>query len=369
MQAYHGQPIGPYIGQNPYGQSQATYYAPYAPYAPLAAAPNVPFPGPYGGDQYDSRPPPQGPPPPQAFARPRHRPLNKPSRSASQNEPKELKGILKPSSSVGHGDPSLSRTRTNSQRARANSSTRPQLDNFPPFAPEHIFLALQGTNEIRLEGVSYQQTIDDLREHVLPMWPHGVAMEDSRDHRWRAQFAGNPWAASGMDGIFARRLICRLFAVLAHNGYNYLSTVNTSGTPCRLLFHMVERSPSEANPYFFSTCFSKSGDKISIVDAPPALVQQLGRNLRSVFPNKVASDRFEEDNVYIIQMKRSMVGSEVDKTLLSAYILQFFKAVGYDLNGSLPLGRRTSGLSIGSKKEIWMFRGQVARPPSAHGHR
>lgn len=143
MQAYHGrQPIGPYISQPPYGPPQATYYTqytPYGPYAPLGPSQPVPFPGGYAPEGYDGRPPPQAAPQPQP-PRTRQRP---PLRQTSQKGTKELKGILKQpretreaTSSVGHGDPTLSRSRTNSySRQRANSSTRPQLDAHPPFAP------------------------------------------------------------------------------------------------------------------------------------------------------------------------------------------------------------------------------------------
>lgn len=186
----------------------------------------VPFPpGGYGGEPHDTRPPPPGP-----QTRTRQRPPHQPHRKGSQSGPtKELKGILKPSremregregtSSVGHGEPSLTRSRTNSlPRQRANSSTHPQFDNFPPFMPgaspplfrtavatdlhiEHLFLALDNTSELRVEGIAYQHTIDELREEILPIWPHGVVMEDSRDHRWRAQFAGKPWVCSGQDSL------------------------------------------------------------------------------------------------------------------------------------------------------------------------
>ncbi|KAK7694687.1 hypothetical protein QCA50_001875 [Cerrena zonata] len=251
-------------------------------------------------------------------------------------------------------------------RQRANSSTRPQFDAHPPFTPEHLFVALDNTGELRIEGIAFQQLIDELREQVIPMWPHGVIVEDSRDHRWRVQFAGRPWTSSHEDGLFARRLLSQLFLVLNRQGYSYLTTVNTSGTPCRLLFSGGEIPADGPEVYFFNICFSQSGDKISIVDAPPQLVQHLGRSLRSVFPNKIESDTYKEGNVYTIRMKRGLGGSDVDKTLLAAYVLKFWKEMGYELNGSLPLGRR---LNLGAKKEVWMFRGAMPRPPSAHSHR
>lgn len=66
---------------------------------------------------------------------------------------------------------------------------------------EHLFVALDNSGELRIEGIAYQQTIDELREHVLPMWPHGVVVEESRDHRWRVQFANRPWTSSGQAAL------------------------------------------------------------------------------------------------------------------------------------------------------------------------
>lgn len=40
--------------------------------------------------------------------------------------------------------------------------------------------------------------------------------------------------------------------------------------------------------------------------------------------------------------------------------------MGYEMDGSLPLGRK---LSLGVQKEVWMFRGAIPRPASSHSHR
>ncbi|KAI0076088.1 hypothetical protein K474DRAFT_1663486 [Panus rudis PR-1116 ss-1] len=365
MQAYHaGQPIGPYIQQPPYVPGQAYYgYPPYQPYAPLGPGQNQhAFPAGYPPDDYD-RPRPTAP-------QPRSRPLN---RRQSTAQPKELKGIMKKApSSAGHGDPvgpPLSRhaSRSNSvHRQRANSTTRPRMDMQPSFVPQHLFVALHGSDELRIEGIAYQSTIEDMREQILPFWGLGIVLEEGREHRWRAQFVGHPWSSSGLQGIFARRLINLLYSVLARQGYNYISTVNTSGSPCRLVF---AEGPPDGMAYIMSVCFSHSGDKISVLDAPEELAQNLGRNLRVVFPHKVSSDRFEEDGVYIVQMKRGITGSDVDRTLLAAYVLHYLNSAGFQLNGSIPMGRRSASLNLNSKKELWIFRGMARRPPSSASHR
>jgi len=279
-----------------------------------------------------------------------------------------LKSIMKKSRhdrSTSNGDVNLSRhssrTDQNHARPRANSSTRPSHDSTPSFVPNHLFLSFHGSNEIRMENIAFQEMIEELRERILPLWHHGVATEESRTHRWRAQFHSNPWASSGTDGILARRLICQLFAVLAHQGYAYLSTVNTSSSPSRLIF-----SQEEPDNYalFFSVCFSQSGDKISILDCPPHFSEGLSGKLRYHFPRKISFDRVAKEGEHVIELKRGITGTDADKSVFAAYVLRYFNSVGFKLDGSLPIGRARP---LGAKKDLWIFKGSMERPDIAHG--
>ncbi|KAH8100699.1 hypothetical protein BXZ70DRAFT_938363 [Cristinia sonorae] len=282
------------------------------------------------------------------------------SRSRSNSNPRPPLGPLPGSrpSSRGHGDGSRPPSRSPSTRQRANSSTRPQLDSLSNFEPNHIFLTLHGTNEIMLEGIAFQAFVEDLREHLLPLWPHGVTSEESRHHRWKAQFAGNPWTSSGTDLLFAERLMCRLWAIFSNQGYAYLATVNTAGTSSRLVFLQKQRDAMAAH---FAVSVATSGDKMTIIDAPEALHSTLEQALRKTFPRKIASGRFTEDQVYKIELKRSFGGTDVDKALFSGCVLKFFGENGFRLNGSIPLGRSRSPLSaFGARKELWIFRGSAS---------
>jgi len=209
-----------------------------------------------------------------------------------------------------------------------------------------------------MENIAFQVLVDELREVILPMWPHGVTSEEGRHHRWRAQFAGNPWTCNGADGLVARKMICRLFTVLAVQGYSYLTTSNTSNPPARLIFGDSEPSPMA---HFFSVSFSQSGEKISILDAPPMLSQNLSTNLCDIFPRRIASDRTTEDGLFRIELRKGVGASEVDKSLFQAYVLQYFNSAGYKLNGCLPVGK-SSSFPLVPKKELWIFRGALRRP-------
>jgi len=374
MQGYHpsrsnhGHSNQPYYPSNQY-VSQPQVYTTYNPFPTYVQQPanGQPLAAPYPPDTYE--------PPLHAFPQfstpaTHNRPLNRSQSAATpSSRPAPLKSIMKktPHDRSATGDAYISRQNSRTDqlptRPRANSSTRPSFDALPSFTPEHLFVTFGGSNELRLENIAYQMMIDELRENLLPLWHHGVSSEETRTHRWRAQFNGNPWAASGTDGILARRLICRLFTLLNSQGYAYLSTINTSSSPCKLIF---SQSEVDQQAYFFSICISHSGDKTSILDCPPHLSEGLSNNLRKHFPRKVTFDRVARDGEHIIELKRSMTGPEVEKSLFTACILRFFKVSGFNLDGSLPIGRARP---LGTKKDLWIFRGSMGpmtRPESAH---
>jgi len=61
---------------------------------------------------------------------------------------------------------------------------------------------------------------------------------------------------------------------------------------------------------FFLAHFSSSGDRLSLINAPPLVVGSLGANLRAALPRKVAADRVSEDDVLVIELKKSGYGGE-----------------------------------------------------------
>jgi len=215
---------------------------------------------------------------------------------------------------------------------------------------------------VRIEGIAYQELLEDLRENFLTLWPHGVT-ESGHQDKWRASFSGNPWTSSGTELTFARRMLVALYRIIGGQGYSYLTTVNTSSASSRLVF--TQTMPEIT--YYFIVSVSPSGDKISIVDGPQELLSLLDARIRSIFPRKIASSRYTEDGVYKIELKRSFGGGEADKGHFAGFILMFFKEHGFMLNGSIPMGKSRSPLTFGARKETWIFRSM--RPPeSGKGH-
>ncbi|OBZ79188.1 hypothetical protein A0H81_01099 [Grifola frondosa] len=362
MQAYHNGDQT-YYAQPQYGQTPPGYFAGYAAYPSSYMVPQqnvAPFPA-YPA-QYDPQQQPQYSTP----ALTRRQPSRNAPRASTPGHgqsgrpaPKPIKSAMKKPSDRSAAAPSgvpLSRARTNSdpRRQRATSETRQPPSSIPPFTPEHLFLSLHSTNELRMDNVAYQSTIEEFTEDVLPMWHHGVNSVEHHHTQLRVQFAGSPWASVGTDALLAGRMICSIFAVLARQGYTYLTTINTGHTmrPPQLIF---AASPPDYEAQIFLVTFSHSGGKLSILDAPAELTQELGIGLRQAFPRKIATDRATEDGLHVFELKKGYGGPQVPKSLFMAFVLHFFNARGFTLSGSVPMGTK-SWLHFGSRKEAWIFR-------------
>ncbi|KAH9950361.1 hypothetical protein B0H21DRAFT_531893 [Amylocystis lapponica] len=379
MQAQHYQNGEPYYPPTQYAPPQTTYYTHFTPYY---STPPYPPPQNAASYPYYYEPPLSQVSPEMSAPKPRKKSnrnrsgsgstapaLSTPTRSGTPGAP--LKSALKKppaERTPSAASVSLSRHRTNSDsRPRVNSLTRQRSNTQPPFQADHIFVSLHSINELRVDNIAYQSTLDELRESVLPMWPRGVATEESRDSQWRVRFIGKPWTTTGIDGILAQRLLCRLYMVLANQGYFYQATINTANPtkPARLIFAVSPAEPPP-DPLIFLTTFSRSADKLTLVDAPQDIVQQLGASLRNVFPRRVASYGANLDGIHVIELKSAgFRTTAVEKNLFNAYILKFFNSAGFRLDGSVPMGRRGT-LGLGTRKEIWVFRGaaEIRRPES-----
>ncbi|KAI0639437.1 hypothetical protein C8Q77DRAFT_1213997 [Trametes polyzona] len=260
----------------------------------------------------------------------------------------------------------LSRGRSTSlhrQRTRSGSRMR-RSGSVPRFTPEHLVLTLRSTNQLHIENLSSQEAGDEIMEYVLPEWPDGVNTFENRRGKLRVEFAGHPWLCTGLHAVMAGRMICRLYAVLARLGYTYQSTVNVGNPwmPPSMIF--VDSTP-DYEAKIFVLMLSKRGDRLTVLDGPPELTQQLGIELRAAFPRKITTDRATEDGLHIFDIKKGGYGApEVDKSLLVAFVLRFFNFSGFRLSGAVPLGSKSflSGFGLARRKEMWVFRSHPWRP-------
>lgn len=53
---------------------------------------------------------------------------------------------------------------------------------------------------------------------------------------------------------------------------------------------------------------SKSGDRLTILDAPPQLTEQLGIALRANFPRKITTDRATDDGLHVFEVRKGSYG-------------------------------------------------------------
>ncbi|KIJ21767.1 hypothetical protein PAXINDRAFT_5906 [Paxillus involutus ATCC 200175] len=254
----------------------------------------------------------------------------------------------------------LERTRTSSSaRQRVTPMTRTRTNSNPSFLPDHMFVSFHGTNELRLGNVAFQDTLDEIREHIMPMWPHGVSSQMTSNHSWRVTFSRNPWTATGSDAIIVQRMISELFIRLCRRGYQYLTSLSTGYPYPQLVFRDVtEDSDSD----FFVAYMSRSGHKMTLVRPPRRVGEQLGPRLRSAWPYKIAAQSASEDETYSVELKRNTFGApELDKDVFASHALQEISLLGYRLEATVSLPRGGI-LAFGGKKEIWVFRGVRIRP-------
>ncbi|KAH9178701.1 hypothetical protein EDB89DRAFT_2063635 [Lactarius sanguifluus] len=252
---------------------------------------------------------------------------------------------------------SLSRTRTHSgvdpqrlhpiARTRTNSSSR--VD------PDHVFMSINPPNGLELSNLAFQSTVDELREHIFPMWPPGVAHQVRHGYDWRVRFTGSPWDSRGHESIMAQKMICRIFWVLAVQGYVYLTSINTGcafKSP-RLVFI---RAPVDARAHFFAMSLNNAGDRVTFVNPPVAVANSLGLSLRTAFPHRIDNEQTSEDGIFTIILKSGIHGMGPDKNLFLAHILKYINDMAFKLDASVPLARR--GLfGLSGRKELWVFKG------------
>ncbi|KAI0726161.1 hypothetical protein C8Q72DRAFT_887899 [Fomitopsis betulina] len=373
MQAhYNGDPQ--YYPTTTYAQPQPAYYAqqytPYPTYHTQGVA--APFPSYATATPYDS--PNQFPTPApvrrklshgrSASAAPTIQ--TTPSRSGTPAGPLKSAMKIHKNRSASTGAVPLARRTTNESRQRVNSLTRPRsrTGSIPAFVPDHIFVSMHGAGELRVDNIAYQTTLDDMRELVLPMWPHGIEYEDSRGDHWRVRFPRGPWTATGIDGMLAQRLICTMYTVLARQGYAHITTIQQGGPKRsgRLVF--AETAP-DLDVKIFATMFEPSKLRLTLLDAPRELVEDFASSLRPMFPRKIRSHGANEDGVHVIEVKREGLWShESERNLFQACMLRFFGSAGFKLDGSIPLGRKHP-MFWGRRKEVWIFRSMPMRRPES----
>jgi len=239
-------------------------------------------------------------------------------------------------------------------RTRTNSSSR--VD------PDHVFMSINPPNGLELSNLAHKSMIEELRERIFPMWAPGAAIQERRGYDWRIRFGGSPWDSRGHEAIIAQRMICRIFWVLAAQGYVYLTSINTGRAlkSPRLVFI---RAPHDSRAHFFAMSLNSAGNRVTFVDPPVAVINSLGLSLRTAFPHRILNEHTTDDGIFTIVLKSGINSMGADKNLFLAHILKFINDITFKLDASVPLARR--GLfGLSGRKEIWVFKGSESWWPN-----
>lgn len=293
---------------------------------------------------------------------PRPRPKRHHSVNPSSPSVKPLKSALKQKGLARSDSVSapLQRDRTDSDiRQRLAPMTRTRTNSNPSFQPDHMFVSFHGSNELRLGNVAYQDTLDEIREHFVPMWPHGVSNQVTSGHSWRVVFSRTPWTATGSEATIVYRMISELFTCLFRHGYRYLTSLNTGYAYPQLVFKDTQ---NDEDSDFFVAYLSHSGRKITLIRPPRRIGDQLGSRLRSAWPYKIASDKASEEEIYTVELKRNAIGARnnIDRDVFVSHTFQEISLMGFKLEATVTLPR-TGVLGFGGKREVWVFRGTRMR--------
>lgn len=81
----------------------------------------------------------------------------------------------------------------------------------------------------------------------------------------------------------ARRMVAQLFKVFAAEGYSYLCSVHTS-RPFQPSRHVFASAPPAPDTNFFVLSFSLNRRKVSLIDAPAAIVKDVKKALMHAAP-------------------------------------------------------------------------------------
>ena len=87
----------------------------------------------------------------------------------------------------------------------------------------------------------------------------------------------------------ARRMVAQLFKVFAAEGYSYLCSVHTS-RPFQSARHVFASAPPTPDANFFVLSFSLNRRKVSLIDAPTAIVNDLKKSLMHAAPYGLEED-------------------------------------------------------------------------------
>jgi hypothetical protein len=83
------------------------------------------------------------------------------------------------------------------------------------------------------------------------------------------------------------------------------------------------RAPADGRAHFFAISLNSTGNRITFVDPPAAVVNSLGLSLRAAFPLRIANEYSSHDGIFTITLKSGINGA-LSLPLYTAFLSPFF---------------------------------------------
>ncbi|KAH9486947.1 hypothetical protein JR316_0001013 [Psilocybe cubensis] len=240
------------------------------------------------------------------------------------------------------------RTHSNPNRPQNLTSIEQAHHESPMF---HMLVSFHNYNELHIEHIT-RVGLEEVRKLLWPIWQDGVESDVNIGHTCVVKFRNTPWDLNGPNVQQSYKLITSLFTLFEQRGYSFQTAVNI-GTPTpRLIFQVTK----PANAVFFIAFFSQDGRKITLIDPPNPVDLSIGAQLRSALPTSHVSDNVVEENTRVLEVRRKTAQApEVDATTVFVELLKILCNLGFQLDATLPLGRRNA-LGLRYSRELLVFK-------------
>ncbi|KAF9134013.1 hypothetical protein BGW39_008357 [Mortierella sp. 14UC] len=226
-------------------------------------------------------------------------------------------------------------------------------------SPRVCCITLNSGDKIRLIGVP-TELVGYLRAGILRAWPQKISHEQDYSGAHEFKLGGNPWLATGLDHVSARRLIVEVLRVMAMRGWNLVQSVDVSKKRLdkdSLFFETIDPNTVTEQDLqtvdMFSISFGSS-DKLKVIDTGSLAVISIVRQaIRAQWKAGIQRDEIRNSahEFKLVGFPWYPDGSEtVFSRMMLAQILANLRAMGYKLYTSVDISADERDA------ETWVFR-------------
>lgn len=140
-----------------------------------------------------------------------------------------------------------------------------------------------------------------LRGAIEYYWPLGCSVTRDAFNTIAFKLRGRPWTASGEEGWNAKRVITRVYTILATHGYSFVCSTNTGAllsSPVQLFMPDDQRS-LQATAVYLGMSIAPNKRKITLIDVPAPLAHKMRELIRNYFPDCSVNDAPPRSAAYV----------------------------------------------------------------------